>query len=318
MEFDWSTQRPTYRLQIGVPGSSNAIKIAEQLGLPKRILTDAETHLGSNNVTIDELLIKLQKTQAELDTEREILQEKIHHAETEQQKYKTLLETFEAEEKTLRQNAEKQAYEIIATARKTVDNVVTDIRQEQATKISIKEAYEKIEAAKKQLKPDPPKKQPKKTKPNVNIGDKVHIKQLNRFAEVTAITEQNNAPLQVRVGNMQMQLTYSDIDTVLPKKESGRLSTSVLDIQHNKSNTIKEEIMLRGMLVEEGIRLTDKYLDDAYLAGLLTVRITHGKGSGAMRNAVHKILDDNPHVANYQYASYAEGGEGVTVVKFKE
>ena len=318
MEFDWSTQRPTYRLQIGVPGSSNAIKIAEQLGLPKQILTDAETHLGSNNVAIDDLLIKLQKTQAELDNEREILQEKINHAETEYQKYKTRLDTFEAEEKTLRQNAEKQAYEIIATARKTVDNVVTDIRQEQATKMSIREAYEKIEKIKEQLKPAPSKKQPKKIKLNVKIGDKVRIKQLNRFAEVTAITKQNSAPLHVRVGNMQMHLTYDDIDSVLPKEDAGRLSTSVLDIQHNKANTIKEEIMLRGLLVEDGIKLTDKYLDDAYLAGLLTVRITHGKGSGAMRSAVHKLLDDNPHVANYQYASYAEGGEGVTVVKFKE
>ncbi len=318
MEFDWSTQRPTYRLQIGVPGSSNAIKIAEQLGLPKQILTDAETHLGSNNVAIDDLLIKLQKTQAELDTEQEILQEKINHAETEYQKYKALLDTFETAEKTLRQNAEKQAYEIISTARKTVDNVVTDIRQEQATKISIRDAYEKIEKVKEQLKPDPPKKQPKKIIRNVKIGDKVHIKQLNRFAEVTAITKQSSAPLHVRVGNMQMHLTYDDIDSVLPKEGSGKLSTSVLDIQHNKANTIKEEIMLRGLLVEDGIKLTDKYLDDAYLAGLLTVRITHGKGSGAMRSAVHKLLDDNPHVANYQYASYAEGGEGVTVVKFKE
>lgn len=318
MEFDWSTLCPTYRLKIGVPGSSNAIKIAEQLGLPQRILADAESNLGNKNIAVEDLLIQLQRTQQELDIEREQLHQKMHLTEMEYQKHKELIETFEAEHQTRQQSAEKEALKIIATARQTVDNVVADIRREQASKDSIREAFSKIETAKKQLKPDPPKQQPQKTKLNVNVGDKVRIVQLNRFGEVTGIKKKSRTPLQIRVGNMQMQLSYNDIDSVLPKKDSQHLSTSVLDIQYTKSNTIKDELSIHGMLVKEGLDIVDKYLDDAYLAGLLTVRILHGKGTGALRNAVHEVLDANPHVADYQYASPSEGGEGVTVVKFKE
>ena len=319
MEFDWSTLKPTYRLKIGVPGSSNAIKIAEQLGLPQSILTDAENHLGQNNIAVEDLLLQLQQTQHELDIERQQLHQKIHIAEMEYQKHKDLNETFTAEKRTLQQNAEKEALEIVVKARKTVDNVVADIRREQASKASIREAFSKIETAKKRLKPDPPKQQKPKKIPNVNIGDKVRIIQLNRFGEVIAIGDkQDSKPLQVRVGNMQMQLSYRDIDNVLPKKESQNLTTSVLDIQYSKANSVKEELSIHGMLVREGVDITDKYLDDAYLAGLLSVRILHGKGTGALRGAVHETLKTNPHVVNFQYASPSEGGEGVTVVQFKE
>ncbi len=316
MEFDWGTLRPTYRLKIGVPGSSNAIKIAEQLGLPQRILRDAESHIGNNNIAVEDLLMQLQHTQQELDKERETLHEKIHLTEIEYQKHKELIETLKTDEKALRQNAEKEAFEIVSKARRTVDNVVADIRRDQATKASIREAFSKIETAKKQPQPDPPKKQKKKLK--VNVGDKVRIKQLSRFGEITAIVKQGTTPLQIRVGNMQMQLSYNDIDSVVPKIESDKLSTSVLDIQYNKANTVKDEISIHGMFVREGLDIVDKYLDDACLAGLLTVRILHGKGTGVLRSAVHEILDANPHVSKYQYAPYNEGGEGVTVVKFKE
>lgn len=318
MEFDWSTLRPTYRLKIGVPGSSNAIKIAEQLGLPQSILTDAENYLGNNSLAVEDLLIELQRTQQKLDTEREQLKEETRLTEIEQKKYKQLIDTYEAEQETRQQNAENEALEIISTARRTVDNVVADIRREQASKASIQDAFSKIENAKKQLKPEPPPEQPKKPKPIVNVGDKVRIVQINRFGQVIAINRQNNKPLQVRVGTMQMQISYDEIDTVLPKEESQHLTESVLKIQYNKANAIKEELSIHGMLVKEGIDMVDKYLDDAYLAGLLSVRILHGKGTGALRSAVHKTLAANPHVADFQYAPYSEGGEGVTVAKFRE
>lgn len=320
MEFDWSTLRPTYRLKIGVPGSSNAIKIAEQLGLPQSILTDAENQLGHNNLAVEDLLIELQRTQQKLDAEREQLKEQTRQTEIEQNRYKHLIDTFETEQKTRQQTAEDEAFEIISTARRTVDNVVADIRREQASKASIREAFSRIENAKRQLKPEPPPEKPKKTKPiaNVNVGDKVRIIQINRFGQVTAIHKQSNTPLQVRVGTMQMQLSYDKIDKVIPKKESQHIADSVLEIQYNKASSVKEELSIHGMLVKEGIDIADKYLDDAYLAGLLSVRILHGKGTGALRSAIHKTLAANPHVIDFQYAPHHEGGEGVTVVKFKE
>ncbi|MCG9129002.1 endonuclease MutS2 [Candidatus Poribacteria bacterium] len=318
MEFDSATLRPTYRLRIGVPGSSNALKIAEQLGLPNSILSTAETFFGNNNIAVEDLLMELQETQQEIESKREELQNKIQASDSQHQKYRELIDSFELEQKTIQEQAEKDAFEIITSARKTVDNVVSDIRREQASKASIREAFNKIENAKKQLKPDPPEIPPTKNIPIIHVGDKVRIIRLNRFGEVTAIAKQGPTPIRISVGNMQMNLSFNDIDNVVSKKNTRHLTPSILELQHNKANEIQEELCIHGMLVKEGLDMADKYLDDAYLAGLLTVRILHGKGTGKLRKAVHKALDENPHVGDYKYASPSEGGEGVTVVKFKE
>lgn len=318
MEFDWTTLRPTYRLQIGIPGSSNAIKIASQLGIPSGILDEAQTHLGNNNVAVEDLLVRLQQTQDELETERILLQDKIREAEVASQKHTQLLQSLETERATLKQQAENEARDIVANARKNIEKLVADIRKQQASKDSIRNAFSEIEAAKKSLKKEPPKKESHQPKLKVNVGDKVRVKKLNRFGEVTAIKPRGKTPLQILVGNMQMQAAYHEIDSVHPKQETSHLSTSVLDIQYSKSNTISSELNIRGLLVKEALDLTDKYLDDAYLAGIPTVRILHGKGTGALRKAVHDELRENPHVTNYQLAPLSQGGEGVTVVTFKE
>ena len=318
MEFDWTTLRPTYRLQVGVPGSSNAIKIAAQLGIPSEILEEAQTHIGNNSVAVEDLLVRLQETQNELDTERDRLEDKIREAETAYQKHTELLQTLETEQYTLKQQAENEARQIIAGARRTVENLVADIRKEQASKKSIRNAFSKIETAKKSQQQEHPKKQSEQPKVEVNVGDKVRVKKLNRFGEVIAIKSNGKAPLQVLVGNMQMQAAYADIDSVHPKQKNAHLSTSVLDIQYNKANTVNGELNIHGLFVKEALDVTVKYLDDAVLAGLPTVRILHGKGTGALRSAVHAELRENPLVSKYQFAPFDQGGEGVTVVTFKE
>ena len=318
MEFDWTTLRPTYRLQIGIPGSSNAIKIASQLGIPSDILDEAQTHLGNNNVAVEDLLVRLQETQDELEIERVRLHDKIQEAENASQKHTHLLQTLETERATLKHQAEREARDIVANARKTVEKLVADIRKQQASKESIRNAFSEIAAAKKSLKKESPKKQSNQPKLKVNVGDKVRVKKLNRFGEVTTIKPRGKTPLQILVGNMHMQAAYHEIDSVHPKQKTSNLSTSVLDIQYSKSNTISSELNIRGLLVKEALDLTDKYLDDAYLAGLPTVRILHGKGTGALRKAVHDELRENPRVTKYQLAPLSQGGEGVTVVTFKE
>lgn len=318
MEFDWTTLRPTYRLQIGIPGSSNALKIASQLGIPTEILDEAQTHLGNNTVAIEDLLVRLQQTQDELEIERTHLHHKIQEAEAASQKHTHLLQTLETERHTLKQQAESEARDIVTNARKTVEKLVADIRKQQASKNSIRNAFSQIESAKKSLKKEPPKKQSHPPKVKVNVGDKVRVKKLNRFGEVLAIKSRGKTPLQILVGNMQLQAAYHEIDSVHPKRETSNLSTSVLDIQYSKSNTISSELNIRGLLVKEALDVTDKYLDDAYLAGLPTVRILHGKGTGALRKAVHDELRENPCVTKYQFAPLSQGGEGVTVVTFKE
>ena len=318
MEFDWTTLRPTYRLQVGVPGSSNAIKIASQLGIPSEILDEAQEHLGNNNVAVEDLLVRLQQTQDELETERSLLHDKIQAAETASEKHTQLLQTLESERRTLKQQAENEAREIVSGARRTVEKLVADIRKKQASKVSIQNAFSEIETAKKSLEKERPKKQSNQPKFKVDVGDKVRVKKLNRFGEVTAVKSNGRMPLQILVGNMQMQAAYHDIDSVQPKQKSSHLSTSVLDIQYSKANAITDELNLHGMFVKEALDITIKYLDDAVLAGLPSVRILHGKGTGALRKAVHEELRENPLVTNYQLAPLSQGGEGVTIVTFKE
>ena len=318
MEFDWTTLSPTYRLQIGIPGSSNAIKIASRLGIPSEILDEAQTHLGNTNVAIEDLLVRLQQTQDELETERALLHDKIREAEVASEKHTQLLQTLETEWDTLKQQSESEARDIVANARKTIEKLVADIRKQQASKASIQNAFSEIETAKKSLKKELPKKRSNQPKLKVNVGDKVRVKKLSRFGEVTAIKPRGKMPLQILVGNMRMQVAYHEIDSVHPKQETSHLSTSVLDIQYTKSNTISGELNIRGMLVKEALDLTDKYLDDAYLAGIPTVRILHGKGTGALRKAVQDELRENPRVTKYHHAPLSQGGEGVTVVTFKE
>ena len=318
MEFDWTTLRPTYRLQVGIPGSSNAINIAAQLGIPSEILDAAQTHIGNNNVAVEDLLVELQQKQDKLDADQNRLQDKIRDADAAHQKHTKLAQDLETERQTLKQQAEAEAREIVAGARRTVENLVADIRKQQASKPSIQKAFSKIETAKKSLQQEQPQKQADPPKVEVNVGDKVRVKKLKRFAEVIAVKSNAKTPLQLLVGNMQMQADYHDIDSVHPKQQSSHLSTSVLDIQYSKANTISNEINLHGMFVKEALDITIKYLDDAVLAGLLSVRILHGKGTGALRKAVHEELRENPLVSKYQFAPFDQGGEGVTVVTFKE
>jgi DNA mismatch repair protein MutS2 len=319
MEFDWTTLSPTYRLQIGIPGSSNAIKIASRLGIPSEILDEAQTHLGNTNVAIEDLLVRLQQTQDELETERALLHDKIREAEVASEKHTQLLQTLETERDTLKQQSESEARDIVANARKTIEKLVADIRKQQASKASIQDAFSKIETTKKSLQQQQPKKQqPKQPKLKISVGDKVRVKKLGRFGEVTAIKPRGKMPLQILVGNMQMQAAYHEIDSVQPKQETSHLSTSILDIQYSKANTVSSELNIRGTLVKEALDITDKYLDDAYLAGIQTVRILHGKGTGALRNAIQAELRENPLVTKFQSAPLDQGGEGVTVVTFKE
>ena len=218
MEFDWTTLRPTYRLQVGVPGSSNAVKIAARLGMPPEILDEAEAHLGTNAVAVEDLLVRLQETQNALEIERQHLQRKLQDTEAAHQKHTQLLQTLQTERNELKQAAENEARHIVSDARRTIENLVANIRKEQASKASIQDAFSKIETTKKSLQPKHPKKQHhKQPKLKVSVGDKVRVKKLGKFGEVTAIKSRGKMPLQILVGNMQMQAAYHEIDSVRPQ-----------------------------------------------------------------------------------------------------
>ena len=320
MEFDWLTLCPTYRLLIGVPGSSNAIKIAERLGMPEPLAASAKSYIGNQTIAVEDLIVSMQESQRELEAEREIVQGKIRDADAAYQKHQELVSRFEAERERLKDEAEKEAAEVLKNARRLVEGTIAEVRREQASKESIRSAFIHIEKAQNALEQSRQRKSPMKKAAafqDVQIGDKVRLKSLNRFGEILSISN-GKASLTVQVGNMRMQVSHEEIEIASPQDNRPQLSPSVLDIQYNKVGTVKTELNLQGKMVSEALEETDKYLDDAFLAGLARVRIVHGKGTGALRAAIHDLLRQHPLASSFQVAPLNEGGEGATVVTLKE
>ena len=320
MEFDWQTLRPTYRLQIGVPGSSNAFKIAQRLGMPGAITDAAKAYMGNQTVAVEDLIVSMQASQNELDVEREMVQEKLRVADTAARKHETLINQIETEREELRDQAEQEAAVIVKDARKLVEQTIAEVRRANASKDSVSNAFTRIEGAQKNLNQRREEQHSGKPHPDairVQVGDKVRVKSLNQFGEVFSVSSGKN-PLLIKVGNMQMRVSHGEIEPVRPEDNKRELSTSILDVQYNKTGNVKTELNLQGKTVHEAWTETDKYIDDAFLAGLLRVRIVHGKGTGALRTAIHELLQDHAQVSDFQVAALNEGGAGATIVTLKE
>ena len=320
MEFDWQTLRPTYRLQIGVPGSSNAFKIAQRLGMPDAITDAAKAYMGNQTVAVEDLIVSMQASQNKLDIEREMVQDKLRVADTESKKYEALINQIETEREEFRYQAEQEAVTILKEARKLVEQTIAEVRRENASKDSVSNAFSRIEGAQRELKRRHEQKvsvEPNPDAVRVQAGDKVRVKSLNQFGEILSISN-GKAPLLVKVGNMQMRVSYGEIEPVHPEDNKRQLSTSILDVQYSKTGHVKTELNLRGKTVDEAWTETDKYIDDAFLAGLPRVRIIHGKGTGALRAAIHDLLQDHAQVNDFQSAALNEGGAGATIVTLKE
>ena len=323
MEFDWQTLSPTYRLLIGVPGSSNAIKVAARLGIPSSILRAAQTHMGTQNVAIDDLIINMQQSQRKLESERKSLKEKIRVTEAAHHRHEDLIREFEMNRDRFTQQAENEAYAVLNDARRLVDQSIAEIRRETASKQSIRAALSDISNANEELKGVQKRRVEIQSgdsakPPQVEVGDKVRLKSLKKCGEVLAISPKGNSPITVLVGNMQMQISYQDVEEVQPKQEDSKITSSVIDVQRSKADSIKKELNLLGHNVEQALEAIDKYLDDAFLASLPKVRIIHGKGTGALRQGIHEGLIGHPLVTSFELAPRSEGGDGATVVTLKE
>jgi DNA mismatch repair protein MutS2 len=321
MEFDWQTLCPTYRLQIGVPGSSNAFKIAERLGVPATITDAAKAYMGNQTVAVEDLIVSMQASQNELDTERQMVQERLRAADTVARKHETLINQIEAAREEFRDQAEQEAATILKEARKVVEQTITEVRRENASKDSVSTAFSRIAGAQQKLNQSRQQQkhsaEPDPDAIKAQVGDKVRVKNLNQFGEIISISN-GKTPLLVKAGNMQMRVSHKEIEPVRPEDNKRELSTSILDVQYSKTGNVKTELNLRGKTVHEAWTETDKYIDDAFLAGLPRVWIIHGKGTGTLRAAIHDLLQDHAQVNNFQLAALNEGGAGATVVTLKE
>ena len=324
-EFDVETLRPTYRLLIGIPGKSNAFAISSRLGLPDHIIEDAKRHISEDKESFEDLLTNLEnsrltieKEQAQIESyKREIEDLKVRltakQEKIDQSRDRILREANE-EAREILQNAKELADETIRTFQKTGSTSIQELEKSRR-KVHDKIAEKNEKLALKQEKPNH-----KTLKPNqLHLGDSVRIVSMGLKGSVSSLPDKNGK-LFVQCGIIRSQVSLDDLvlldeETIttgkMQRSSSGKLKLS-------KSYSVSTEINLLGKTVDEALSELDKYLDDAYLAHLPSVRIVHGKGTGALRNAVQGYLRKNKIIKSYRLGEFGEGDAGVTIAEFKE
>lgn len=325
-EFDVETLRPTYRLLIGIPGKSNAFAISKKLGLPEYIIEDAKTRISEEAESFEDVIADLESSRKIIEKE----QEEIKQYKEEIKELKLRLEkkqdNIEKRREDILRDANEKAREILSDAKSYADQTMKDFRKFYEESGTSREMEKRRQDAKKKLDSVNGKlamKQPAKPKGNHKPGDfKVGttVKVLTMGLEGTVSTLPNaKGDLYVQMGILRSQVNIKDLEILAqPTKQVDNVSrTGTGKMKMSKSASISTEINLIGRTTDEAIALLDKYLDDAYLAHLPSVRVVHGKGTGALRAAVHKHLRRLKYVSSFRLGEFGEGDAGVTIVEFK-
>ena len=326
-EFDVETLRPTYRLLIGVPGKSNAFAISQKLGLPLSIIDRAKEQISQEDETFEDVLSSLEESRKTIESEREELA-------SYKEEIKTLKEQLEEKQDKLDQRKERiiteaneEAHRILREAKDYADQTMRIFNKAGKDSMSAKELekhrsdlWKKMDKAGKKVALKTPQKQKSTLRPqDLSLGDSVKVMSLNVKGTVSSKPD-SKGMLFVQMGILRSKVHISDLQLIDEPVITGpALSrTGAGKIKMNKSASVRTEINLLGKTVDEAVSELDKYLDDAYLAHLSSVRIVHGKGTGALRKGVHNYLKRLKYVQDFHLAEFGEGDAGVTIVEFKK
>lgn len=327
-EFDVETLRPTYRLLIGVPGKSNAFAISSKLGLPDYIIEKAKEQISEQDESFEDMLSSLEQNRITLEKEREEAARYKQEIET----LKSLLESKqekldERKDRIIRQ-ANEEAHTILREAKEYADQTMKAFHKFQKDHVdtaamererqAIRERMSKAEKGMSQKKEV---KKPKKelSAKDLSLGDSVKVLSMNLTGTVSSRPD-SKGYLFVQTGIIRSKVHISDLELVDEPviKTASMQRTGAGKIRMSKSASISTEINLLGKTVDEAIAELDKYLDDAYIAHMKSVRIVHGKGTGALRKGVHNYLKRQKHVESFRLGEFGEGDAGVTIVEFKK
>ena len=322
-EFSVETLRPTYRLLIGIPGKSNAFAISSKLGLADEIILEAKEYIGSNDQSFEDVISSLEERRVAIEREKQQIEE--YKAEIEKLK-KRLTEKYErldtAKERILRE-ANEEAREILQNAKDYADETIKKFNKWGVSGNNREMEQERTALREKLGEKD--KKLAIRKKSNTNnvevkelaIGDIVKVLSFNLEGKVVSLPNAKG-DLTVQMGLMQTQVNKKDIQWLSrEKKEEETKNTQSGKIKMSKAMTIRTDINLIGMRVDEALPELDKYLDDAYLSHLSQVTVIHGRGTGALKEAVHAHLKKLKYVKSYRLGAFGEGDQGVTIVEFK-
>ena len=327
-EFNVETLSPTYRLLIGIPGKSNAFAISSKLGLPDYILDAARAQISTEDKSFEDLLADLEESRVTIERERLEIASYKEEIKSLKEKLQAKNEKIDNAKERILREANEQAREILQEAKNVADETIR-IYQKAGPGASLKDlekTREKLrgEIGKKNDKLALKSKEQKKlgqVKPEqLKIGDSVKILSMGLTGTVSSLPD-HRGNLFVQCGIMRSQTNVKDLVFIQEEAASGTPSfqkSHTSKVKMSKSFSISPEINLLGRTVDEALAELDKYLDDAYLAHLPTVRVVHGKGTGALRNAVQSHLKRVKYVKSFRLGEYGEGDAGVTIVTFKE
>ena len=326
-EFHVETLQPTYRLLIGIPGKSNAFAISSKLGLSDEIIEAAKTQISQDKESFEDLLADLEKSRITIEKEQLEIQANRKEIQSLKNRLRQKEEKIDQSRDRILREANEEAKAILQEAKEVADETIRDFQKADAEGITMKElerrrqnVRDKIAAKNEKLavKAEPPRH--KELKPSqLKKGDSVKILSMGLTGTVSTLPD-SKGNLFVQCGIIRSQTNIRDLILVPDPKPAAPVlqRTGAGKIKMSKSASTSTEINLLGMTVDEALPALDKYLDDAYLAHLPSVRIVHGKGTGALRNAVQNHLKRIKYVASYRLGEYGEGDAGVTIAVFKE
>ena len=325
-EFSVETLRPTYRLLIGVPGKSNAFAISSRLGLPDHIIEDAKRHITQDKESFEDLLADLENSRLTIEKEQAEIEAYREEIRTLKQRLEAKQEKLEESRARILREANEEARAILQDAKDVADETIRTFQKADAG-VSMKELErsrqkirDKISEKNDRLSLKNDKPAHKVLKPSqIMLGDSVRIISMGLKGTVSSLPDKNGR-LFVQCGIIRSQVSLDDLALIEEKTintgKPQRSSSGGLGM--SKTYSVSTEINLLGKTVDEALSELDKYLDDAYLAHLPSVRIVHGKGTGALRKAVHNYLHRNRIIKSYRLGEFGEGDAGVTIAEFKD
>lgn len=311
MQFDGDTLTPTFRLRLGVPGSSYAFEIARRLGMPEEIVARASEYTGDAPRRMEDLIFELERHAQEYDEELRAIERTRGDAEERAREYEEKLRGVREEREQLRRDAVRQSKQILREANALIERTVAEIRTSGASADAIKRGRAAVQRAlreaEEQVVPQREVQDPTEVRP----GDIVMVQSFGREGKVLEERTSSGRVL-VEVGKVRVEMSPSELQVTGKAAEPEKRSPSSgwMSVPN-----VSPELHVRGMTFAEAVPLVDKYLDDAFLAHLNTATIIHGKGTGALRTKIGNFLRTHPRVKSYRLGEWNEGGSGVTVVE---
>ena len=334
VEFDTETLSPTYRILLGVPGMSNALYIAARIGLRQEIIDEARSFLSSRELETGELLQQIEQSRRQTREAEAAALRARDEAYAAREEYQTRVKQIAEVQRSVRQQAQEEAREILRRTSDKAENIIHDLQKmNKSVKkgTSVRQRVNTLRTDTFSALSDNPTNTPQEELAPIEpghtykLGDRVRVLSLNMDGQI--LETPRDGVVAVQIGVMRATLPLDQLRP-LPKTEAAAAerkatrkneaeSSGAAAIAMRKSMQIAPELMLRAMRVEEAQPLLDKYVDDAYAAGIGQARIVHGRGTGALRKAVWEFLRGHPVVASVRLGEEGEGGEGATVVTFK-